>query len=278
VRPAAGPVLPPLAARRAADPGVATWPSGREPAGTATLAALTDAASPEALAGTGAHGARTPAAPRDGAPLTISDAARALASLVEAESPRAAVAASVRVDAPLLAEAPDPGQASRLSGALARVVERSGLFYEAHQAQWIAGERDATELKVESSAIAAAPAAGAESRVAAQLALLDTGVLRLAFAAWPGQPAELEILDPRKHASPAEPPAPTWRMTLDLATPALGKLRVTFALQAGVLTIAVGAEDAQARDDISRALPLLRRVLAAHDVALSGIVVADDHA
>jgi hypothetical protein len=44
------------------------------------------------------------------------------------------------------------------------------------------------------------------------------------------------------------------------------------------MSVAIAAAEARTRDDVARALPALRRALASHDVALSGIVVADDHA
>jgi hypothetical protein len=48
---------------------------------------------------------------------------------------------------PLLAEA--PGSAAQLAASLAKAVSQSGLFYEAHQAQWLTGQRPLAALREE---------------------------------------------------------------------------------------------------------------------------------
>lgn len=267
-RAAAHPVLPPLAARRVGEHGVATFPASAEPAVAATLEALTEAS-------VGRARPADPGALPVSASLSLSGAARALSALAAVASPQPAIAASVRVAAPLMPHAPDAPEVPLLSASIARAVEHSGLFYEAHQAQWIAGERRLEDLMREATARTAA--AHADARVAAQLALLDTGVLRVAFDAWPGQPVDLEIVDPRHRAAGEDGRAVAWRMTLELATPALGRIRATLVLQTGVLSIAVAADLTRARDEVADALPQLQRALAARNFPLTGLVVAVEH-
>ena len=76
----------------------------------------------------------------------ISDAGRMIGRLLPAEGETPQPAALNRGQ-PLLAQAPTTGAA--LAPALQRAVSQSGLFYEAHQAQWVAGERALTSLRAE---------------------------------------------------------------------------------------------------------------------------------
>lgn len=76
----------------------------------------------------------------------ISDAGRMIGRLLpaEGESPQPA---ALNRGQPLVAQAPTTGAA--LAPALQKAVAQSGLFYEAHQAQWVAGERALASLRAE---------------------------------------------------------------------------------------------------------------------------------
>lgn len=67
------------------------------------------------------------------------------AQLLSARSDSAPLAASS--SAPLLATPPGaPQDVPRLAGQLAQALGESGLFYEAHQARWLAGQTQASQL------------------------------------------------------------------------------------------------------------------------------------
>lgn len=74
---------------------------------------------------------------------TLSPAARLISRLLtpEGDSPQPA---PLNRGQPLLAQAPTDAQ--QLAPALAKAVTNSGLFYEAHQAQWVAGRLPVTQL------------------------------------------------------------------------------------------------------------------------------------
>lgn len=77
--------------------------------------------------------------------VNVSDSARYLGALLQKISDQAgAKPSSVTSTAPLLSSAPSDIRefAATLRGALSQ----SGLFYESHQAQWVAGERNLTDL------------------------------------------------------------------------------------------------------------------------------------
>jgi hypothetical protein len=81
-------------------------------------------------------------------PVDISPAARGLNALVDSVAPqRGSVTAAVGPSAPLL-PAP-PAEAQPLAAALQRSLQSSGLFYESHLAQWVAGDRPLNALREE---------------------------------------------------------------------------------------------------------------------------------
>lgn len=76
----------------------------------------------------------------------ISSAGQMIGQLLpaEGEAPRAA---SLNRGEPLLPQAPRSG--AELAATLGKAVEQSGLFYESHQAQWVAGKRSLDSLLAE---------------------------------------------------------------------------------------------------------------------------------
>jgi hypothetical protein len=76
----------------------------------------------------------------------ISDAGRLIGQLLPAEGEAPPPAALSRGQ-PVLSLPPASG--SQLATALQSAVSQSGLFYEAHQAQWVAGERALASLRIE---------------------------------------------------------------------------------------------------------------------------------
>lgn len=76
----------------------------------------------------------------------ISDAGRLIGGLLPAEG-EAPPPAALNRGQPLLAQAPNAG--AELAPALQKAVSQSGLFYEAHQAQWVTGERSLASLRAE---------------------------------------------------------------------------------------------------------------------------------
>lgn len=146
----------------------------------------------------------TPAAPSAPAP-TLSPAGRIISALLTGEG-RTPQAATITRATPLL---PEPSlQATRLAPVLQLAIAESGLFYESHQAQWVAGRYPAEALAREPQARlaprslrtpnnAAAPTA-APPEEAPETPLSRSGAEhvggRSAAAAAAGLPAELHSL------------------------------------------------------------------------------------
>ncbi len=150
--------------------------------------------SAEAGAGSGLPGA------------TLSPTAQLISTLLARDS--APQAATLTGSGPLLATPPADAaaMAAQLAPQLARAVSHSGLFYEAHQIQWVLGQRSLGELQAEPQARHAAAdgiAGGADAtRTPARDGRLES----------PGALATLQTLlgadESRRPEQSAQPPAP----------------------------------------------------------------------
>ena len=138
---------------------------------------------------------------------SFSRAGQMIAALVtpEGESPPAA---PLNRGQPLLAQAPQTG--AELAPALGKAVSQSGLFYESHQAQWVAGKLPIAALLVEPQGQHSTPAALAEALTAALVSSAgthestlptqqDLSLIKLPQAplpALPGAPEEIATATP----------------------------------------------------------------------------------
>lgn len=78
-------------------------------------------------------------------PVSISDSARFLGALLQKAPPQAGgEAAKLTAMTPLASGA--PADTKVLAGVLQNALSQSGLFYESHQAQWVAGSRTLADL------------------------------------------------------------------------------------------------------------------------------------
>lgn len=91
------------------------------------------------LAGIAANGS-----PETKSQVTLSDTARFLGALIQKIADQAGPMAPLTKSAPLMASAPT--DIKEFSSVLRTALSQSGLFYESHQAQWVAGERTLSDL------------------------------------------------------------------------------------------------------------------------------------
>jgi len=213
---------------------------------------------------------------------------------------------------PLLATAPQTAAATaQLAGTLGAAVAESGLFYESHQARWLAGQTDTAALLKEpqgresAAALKTAPATltgSAESASAAtttttttaattakteltpiaerllplvhqQLDAIATHQLVWQGQIWPGQNMEWEIEDPaRDSEGSADEPDATWNTTLRLTLPSLGGVEARLHLTPAGLAVRLIADDRATRNTLEAAESRLADALAAANVPLTGLV------
>lgn len=114
--------------------------------------------------------AGVPTAPEETGPYPFAKftpAARMIGQLLPSEG-ASAPAVQLNRGQPLLAQAPQAqGMAAQLAPVLAKTVTQSGMFYEAHQAQWVVGKFPLSQLLQEPQGQRSSPAAFAQAEIPA---------------------------------------------------------------------------------------------------------------
>lgn len=150
--------------------------------------------------------------------------------------------------------AASPADTVRFAAALKVAVSRSGLFYESHQAQWVAGERPLSELTQEPQAALGRTAEPVHPQtvglVRQQLEILDTRQLVWFGQVWPDQSMEWRIEEDRKQPGSAPDAPGVWKTSLRLTLPRLGAVTALLSIQGDDVRVAFR----EVSDDTSSAI------------------------
>ena len=157
--------------------------------------------------------------------------------------------------------------ASALARNLARAVSESGLFYEAHLAEWTRGERTIAQIMrepqaslspgAEAGSDAASEALQTTAKVAdtpvhpdalgmvrAQLDLLEQGAFQWQGEIWPGQQMRWQVgEDPNDRRVALDQPPRRWTTRITLHLPHLGEVSADIALSGKRVEIAITAAE-----------------------------------
>ena len=194
-----------------------------------------------------------------GAGAELSKTGRFLGALTQ-DAARA-LATPLANTTPLLSSPPVNQQ--QLPALLQQAMASSGLFYESHQAQWIAGKRLLEQLSQEpqsklssTASLASNSAAGilltadtpvhpqSLTLVQQQLHLLETGQLAWRGEIWPGQAMEWDITEhPPTENETAE--LPRWQTRLRLTLPRLGEINAIIGFDTRGVQVALSAADTE---------------------------------
>lgn len=221
-------------------------------------------------------------------------------------------AATLNGGQPLLSAAPQTTLATaQLATRLGEAITQSGLFYEAHQARWLAGEIDTATLLREpqgrfpaatppgtpagTTTSTTAASAATETATAAsprpesgnaspiperllplvhqQLEGIATQQLVWHGQVWPGQTMEWEIEDPARERHTADEEAePYWNTTLRLHLPGLGGVEARLHLTPAGIAVRLITDRNDTRDALAAGQNRLVDALAAANVPLTGLV------
>lgn len=244
---------------------------------------------------------------RTSAGASLSAAGRFLGALAPdpAKSP---AAPSLTGAAPVLAGPPaDTRQLPRL---LQEALSQSGLFYESHQAQWLAGKRtrvqllqepqgrlstaaspqtvgviEAPQLSIHSGPEAAAAGAARNADapvheqtltlVQQQLSTLETGQLSWRGEIWPGLWLEWDIAERPPATSESDEPS-RWQTRLRLTLPRLGEVAAILGLDSGGVHIALGAAAAETAGLLQGSQQPLAAAMAAAGLNVFAVEVRHD--
>lgn len=231
------------------------------------------------------HGPAPAARPAAGGPggaavTTLSETARFITTLLNPQAQPPAqlpIAGALRPSAPLIPG--PPADTTAVAARLSQALAASGMFYESHQAQWVAGERSLAQLLQEPQArlaplpqepvragipggdIAAPAAAAARPAEApvhpALLAIVKEQLqtlsgLQLAWQGpvWPGQDMRWEITEEPRRSGADEAPG-AWQTRLLLKLPRLGDVRATISVGAAGVGITLAAKTGVTADIMS---------------------------
>ena len=213
-------------------------------------------------------------------PESLSAAARLLSSLSQQPLERSYVRPIQ--SSPLWTGENVQPDTTQLAGKLHEALSQSGLFYESHQAQWIAGARPTAQLLLEpqnqlaqgtssknmesaNSALAAAQT-GSEQHAAAtsvpehlqtlvqqQMSALETHQVLWQGQVWQGQEMRWEVSEESPHRNAQGVEEGQWVTRIDLALPNLGGVSARLSFNGNALNLSLGAADAQTRDMMGNA-------------------------
>jgi hypothetical protein len=187
-----------------------------------------------------------------GAGASLSKAGKLLGDVIAAASMNGAPPAAAIGRTPLLAA---PGaDAARIAAALQQGMEKSGLFYESHVAEWAQGVRAQAELAAEPQARGMAPPTDPATAQLINLQLNAHEQARVAWQGqlWPGQDLQWEIeRDAPERDGHADGGAASdddghgsWQSSLRLRFGQLGEVAAKVVLSGGQLHIRLDAPGA----------------------------------
>ena len=172
-----------------------------------------------------------------------------------------------------------PGDTAALAENLRLALTRSGVFYESHQAQWVAGQRPLEELMREPQASLRPTGEPIHPQtiglVRQQLEILDTRQLVWQGQVWPDQSMEWRIEEDQRGGKAAED-LPVWRTSLRLTLPRLGQVTALLAIQGDEVRIAFAELAADTRSALRDGQITLRDALAGAGLALVEMKVERD--
>lgn len=232
---------------------------------------------------------------------SLSPAAQLIGKLLvgDGQSPEAA---PLNRGQPILGAPPQTG--AELAPKLAQAVKESGLFYEAHQSQWVAGKLPAEALLKEpqgqQSTLQAflRPETAAEAKTAPtatattttpfvaeripdalqplvqqQLDAAATQRMLWHGEVWPQQNMDWEIQRDAPERSQDGQELEAWSTRLALTTPRLGRVEASLQLVGGSLRVALNAADETSAENLRQGATALSKSLDAAGVPLVSFLV-----
>lgn len=231
-------------------------------------------------------------------PEQLSNTSRLLSSLAQQPMEKSYVRASH--SEPLIAVESGPPNPTTLATKLHESLSQSGLFYEAHQAQWIAGSRSTAQLLQEpqnqltdpvKTAIAsltqtnptAQPADNSlgsipnalQPIVQQQLNALETRQVLWQGQVWPNQNMDWEIHEesPRSQTANADEVSGQWATQIRLDLPHLGEVAAMLRFNNSGLSITLDAVGNQTRQLFGLTSSQLTAALAERGIKVSSTLV-----
>jgi hypothetical protein len=238
-------------------------------------------------------------------PLSTSDQLSATARLLSSLTQQPLEKAFVRPSnsEPLWTGATRFPDTAELAAKLHSALSQSGLFYESHQAQWVAGARNTAQLLQEPQNLAAekfkaapgiddsagttnpASAASSQARISIpgipdhlqpliqqQLNTLETRQVEWQGQVWVNQEMSWKIHEEAPHASNAEE-GKLWSTQIHLVLPNLGAVTATLRFAGSGLSVSLDATESATRSKLGAASSALVSALSDRGITIGSALV-----
>jgi Flagellar hook-length control protein FliK len=248
-------------------------------------------------------------------PLSTSDQLSATARLLSSLTQQPLEKAFVRPtnSAPLWTGTTQFPDTAELAGTLHTALSQSGLFYESHQAQWIAGARNTAQLlhepqnlpaeriraasglednisKTNTTVTLSSASAGSglerisipgipdhlQQLIQQQLNALETRQVQWQGQVWERQEMNWKIQEETSHAANAEN-GKLWSTQIHLVLPNLGEVTATLRFAGSGLSITLDATEAATRSKLGTASSMLVSALSDRGIAIDSALVTQHH-
>lgn len=222
------------------------------------------------------HGAE----PHTGQGATLSPTGQALGTVLGAAMKAEQHASAVMGSAPVLpAPSTDPGA---IAPALQQALSKSGLFYEAHVAEWARGQRPLAELAAEPQ-MQKAPGALTDPATAdfisLQLATQEQALASWQGQLWPGQQMQWQVgKDGQGQGGSGGDEPERWQSKLRLSFPLLGDLSARIVLVGDRVQVRVDAGDAGSAELLRAHAGMLADAMEAAGTPLAGLAIQNAQA
>ena len=244
-------------------------------------------------------------------PLSTADQLSATARLLSSLTQQPLEKSFVRPSnsAPLWAGATQFPDTAELAGKLHTTLSQSGLFYESHQAQWLAGSRNTAQLLQEPQNLPAAQVKAAfglndratqgntvvtlnsatvstgqerisipgipdhlQPLIQQQLNALETRQVQWQGQVWPNQEMNWKIHEETSH-SPGGEEGRQWSTQIQLDLPNLGEVTATLRFGSGGLSVTLDADKSATRAKLGTASSMLVSALSDRGLSIASTLV-----
>lgn len=170
---------------------------------------------------------------------------------------------------------------------LHEAISNGGAFYESHQAEWVTGQRNLSDLQNDPKShiqqLKSDPAIlppESQPIVKQQLDILDQRAIVWHGLAWPGQPLNMLIkqetrTENEENGSKAanDPDSTSWRTELQLSLPSLGDLHASIQLASGKFKVHMSSDSEASIAALQHHAEVLRARFETAGLTLNGIFV-----
>lgn len=165
-----------------------------------------------------------------------------------------------------------PAIAQVLAADLKKALERSGLFYESHLQEYLAGHRALSEIRLEPQN---QQQASASALLPQQLSILEQQRLSWHGEVWPGQKMNWNIDLQDHHRESGDDPSEQQTIATDMTLhlPRLGEVKATIRLHDGQVRIALAADVAQTLTVMQTEMASLSHAITRHGQRLNELTV-----